>query len=132
MPPIDAPCTQCLRHGDPMHAQIGRVLADRQASVPCLPLGHRMYPKFVVHTLSDKNAVKYPPHGLQASLLYPVAHSSQLSLTEQLDQISLIVSLDSLACTADQLLLVRPNLRIAKGECQMLGKGRQAGSADLL
>jgi hypothetical protein len=20
-PPIDAPCTQCLRHGDPMHAQ---------------------------------------------------------------------------------------------------------------
>jgi hypothetical protein len=26
-PPIDAPCTHCLRHGDPMHAQ-ERLTAD--------------------------------------------------------------------------------------------------------
>jgi hypothetical protein len=38
-PPIDAPCTQCLRHGGPIHAQKGLTLAAA-AAVPTIPEPH--------------------------------------------------------------------------------------------
>ena len=38
-PPIDAPCTQCLRHGDPIHAKKGLTLAAA-AAVPTIPEPH--------------------------------------------------------------------------------------------
>eukprot|EP01047_Picozoa_sp_COSAG01_P005239 COSAG01_NODE_177_length_22954_cov_28.699554_21_plen_218_part_00 len=69
-PPIDAPCPQCLRHGEPMHAQ-ERLTGTRPAGAPA--------PRSMPHGAGAEPGARPPPGARAAGISTPSSERSSIN-----------------------------------------------------